>query len=72
MGDAGVEKEKDILKHYNLQDIDFLKIGHYGSNTSSSKHFINTINPRYSLISVGKNNRYDHPNNKVLNILSNS
>ena len=72
MGDAGVEKEKDILKIYNLQNIDFLKVGHHGSNTSSSKHFINNINPKYSLISVGKNNRYGHPKNSVLNTLKTS
>ena len=72
MGDAGVEKEKDILKKYNLEDIDFLKVGHHGSDTSSSKIFIDNINPKYSLISVGKNNRYGHPKKSVLNTLSNS
>ena len=72
MGDAGVEKEKDILVKYNFKDIDFLKIGHHGSNTSSSEYFINEINPKYSLISVGKNNRYGHPKKEVLEILKNS
>ena len=72
MGDAGVEKEKDILKKYNLKNIDFLKVGHHGSNTSSSKHFINQIKPKYSLISVGKNNRYGHPKEEVLNNLEQS
>ena len=72
MGDAGVEKEKDILEKYNISDIDFLKVGHHGSNTSSSELFINSINPKYSLISVGKNNRYGHPKDEVLDILSNS
>ena len=62
MGDAGVNKEKDILAKYNISDIDFLKVGHHGSKTSSSKDFINSINPKYSIISVGKNNRYGHPN----------
>ena len=72
MGDAGVEKEKDILDKYNLSDIDVLKVGHHGSKTSSSKKFINEINPKYSIISVGKNNRYGHPNKEVLNNLENS
>ena len=72
MGDAGIEKEKDILEKYNLKDIDFLKVGHHGSNTSSSKYFIDKINPKYSLISVGKNNRYGHPNDNVLKNLKNS
>lgn len=72
MGDAGIEKEKDILKKYNLNNIDFLKVGHHGSNTSSSKEFINNINPKYSIISVGKNNKYGHPKENILDILKNS
>ena len=72
MGDSGVEKEKDILNKYNISGIDVLKIGHHGSKTSSSKEFINEINPNYSIISVGKNNRYGHPNKEVLNNLSDS
>lgn len=72
MGDAGTIKEKDILKDYEILNIDILKVGHHGSNTSSSIEFINSINPKYSLISVGKNNRYGHPKEKVLETLSNS
>ncbi len=72
MGDAGVDKEKDILDKYNISDIDVLKVGHHGSKTSSSKEFINKINPKYGVISVGKNNRYGHPNKEVLNNLENS
>ena len=72
MGDSGIEKEKDILNKYNLSDIDVLKAGHHGSKTSSGKSFINEINPKYSIISVGKNNRYGHPNKEVLNNLKDS
>ena len=72
MGDAGVDKEKDILNEYSIEDIDFLKVGHHGSDTSSSKEFINEINPKYWIISVGKNNRYGHPNKEVLENLSKS
>lgn len=72
MADAGIEKEKDILDKYNLINIDYLQVGHHGSNTSSSKEFINSINPKYSLISVGKNNRYGHPNKETLKNLKNS
>ena len=72
MGDAGIEKEKDILEKYNISNIDVLKVGHHGSKTSSDKNFINEINPKYSIISVGKNNRYGHPNKEVLNNLNNS
>ncbi|MEE3342872.1 MAG: DNA internalization-related competence protein ComEC/Rec2 [Bacilli bacterium] len=72
MGDASLTTEKEILNKYNLPDIDVLKVGHHGSKTSSSKEFINEINPKYSIISVGKNNRYGHPNKEVLNNLDNS
>ena len=70
MGDAGVEKEKDILEKYNISDIDVLKVGHHGSKTSSDKKFIDEIKPKYSIISVGKNNRYGHPNKEVLDTLN--
>ena len=72
MGDAGIEKEKDILEKYNISNIDVLKVGHHGSKTSSGKSFINEIKPNYSIISVGKNNRYGHPNKEVLNTLEDS
>ncbi len=72
MGDAGVEKEKDILEKYNISDIDVLKVGHHGSKTSSDKKFIDEIKPKYSIISVGKNNRYGHPNKEVLDTLNDS
>ena len=72
MGDAGVEVEEDLIEKYNLQDIDILKVGHHGSKTSSSKNFIDEINPKHSIISVGKNNRYGHPNDVVLDNLEDS
>ena len=72
MGDASTTTENEILDKYNLPDIDVLKVGHHGSRTSSSKEFIDEINPKYSIISVGKNNRYGHPNKEVLNNLKES
>ena len=72
MGDASTVVEQDLLSKYNLKDIDFLKIGHHGSKTSSSKEFITKTNPKYSIISVGKNNRYGHPNKEVLENLKDS
>ena len=71
-GDAGIEVEEDLIEKYNLQDIDVLKVGHHGSRTSSSQKFIDEINPKYSIISVGKNNRYGHPNDSVLDNLGDS
>ena len=72
MGDASITTEKEILDKYNLPDIDVLKVGHHGSKTSSSIEFINEIKPNYSIISVGKNNRYGHPNKEVLENLRDS
>lgn len=69
MGDAFIVNGKDILKKYNMSNIDFLKVVHHGSSISSSKEFINRIKVKYSLISVGKNNRYGHPKESVINIL---
>ena len=72
MGDASITTEREIIENYNLPDIDVLKVGHHGSKTSSGEYFINEINPKYSIISVGKNNRYGHPNKEVLENLKNS
>ena len=72
MGDASSTTEKELMSIYNLSDIDVLKVGHHGSRTSSSIEFINEINPVYSIISVGKNNRYGHPNKEVLDALEES
>ena len=72
MGDAPKSVEEQIIKKNNLNNIDLLKVGHHGSNTSSSKNFIGHIKPKYSIISVGENNKFGHPNKEVLNNLSGS
>lgn len=72
MGDAPKSVEDSIVKNYNIGKVDILKVGHHGSNTSSGKYFINNINPSYSIISVGVNNKYGHPNNETLLNLNNS
>lgn len=72
MGDASINTEDNLLENYNLNNISILKVGHHGSNTSSSKDFISQINPSISLISVGENNIYHHPNKEVTNNLSKS
>lgn len=69
MGDAGVEREKDILEKYDLKNIDILKVGHHGSDSSSSKEFIERINPKECIIPVGANNKYGHPKKSVIDTL---
>ena len=72
MGDSGKIVENYLLKNAVLGKVDILKVGHHGSKTSSGKEFIESIKAKYSIISVGKNNRYGHPNKEVLNILEGS
>ena len=71
MGDASIKNEMELINKYKL-NIDILKVGHHGSNTSSDETFIKSINPKYSIISVGKNNKYNHPNKEALNNLKKS
>ncbi len=72
MGDASIKEEKQIIKDYNLEDIFILKVGHHGSKTSTCEQFIEYINPKYSIISVGEDNKFGHPNKEVLKILKDS
>ncbi len=68
MGDASKNEEKELLKENILSDV--IKIGHHGSNTSSDKTFLKTVNPEYAIISVGRNNRYNHPSKETLKTLN--
>lgn len=65
-GDAEEDVEGEVLsKSFNLKS-DVLKIGHHGSSTSTSKNFLDRVNPGITIISVGKENSYGHPSNKTL------
>ena len=66
MGDSSFMVESNIIKNYQLSKMDFLKVGHHGSKTSSSKEFINYTKPWYAFISVGRKNKYGHPNKETL------
>lgn len=57
-----------ISNNYNLKS-DVIKIGHHGSSTSSSLNFLKAVNPSIAIISVGKNNKYDHPSAQTLTYL---
>ena len=72
LGDISTTVEEELIKKYNLQEITVLKVGHHGSKTSTSKNFIAITKPKYSVISVGQNNRYNHPNEEVLKTLNDS
>lgn len=68
MGDASKEVEENIIKDVPDLKCDYLRVGHHGSDTSSSKNFISYISPKEAIISVGEN-RYGHPHLEVLSIL---
>ncbi len=71
MGDAPVKIEKNILKNYPELDCDVLKVGHHGSNTSTSEEFLEKVSPKEAIISCGVNNMYGHPNDEVIDRLEN-
>ena len=67
-GDAESITEQDMINQNKLVDVDVLKVGHHGSDTSTTQAFLNKVKPEYSVISVGKNS-YGHPKASVLNRL---
>ncbi|WP_207233209.1 ComEC/Rec2 family competence protein [Holzapfeliella floricola] len=70
-GDLEKDQELAILKKYKNLKVDYLKLGHHGSRTSSSFEFLKQLNPGYAFISAGKNNRYHHPHQETISALSN-
>ncbi|MCQ2773074.1 MAG: hypothetical protein MJ238_07395, partial [Bacilli bacterium] len=68
MGDAPSSIEEAILLDHPDLDCDIIKVGHHGSDTSSSFEFIKVITPSEAIISVGAKNKYGHPMDSVLNI----
>ncbi|GAA0340960.1 hypothetical protein GCM10008967_34110 [Bacillus carboniphilus] len=69
-GDISKEKEQTIIRRYPNLKADVLKVGHHGSNTSTSNIFLRKLNPSYALISVGRKNWYGHPHKEVLERLA--
>lgn len=67
MGDLPQDREKELIRKYNLGQIYALKVGHHGSKTSSNIEFLKTINPNLAIISSGRNNRYNHPAKETIN-----
>jgi len=69
MGDAETPVEKRLIEENINFDCDVLKVGHHGSNSSSSKTFLDIATPQYAVISVGSDNNYGHPHADVLSRL---
>lgn len=68
-GDASIKSEEYILKNYDIPKIDILKAGHHGSKTSTSEELVKKINPKLALISVGKENKFNHPSKETIDTL---
>lgn len=68
MGDAEELSEKEILEDIHA---DVIKIGHHGSDTSTSSDFLQRVSPKIAVISVGKDNPYGFPDENILNRLKN-
>lgn len=69
MGDLPIAQEQTLLSMYPNLSADIVKIGHHGSKTSTSEQFLKQIAPKIAIISVGKHNRYHHPNSEVITCL---
>lgn len=69
-GDAEDVSEKEMLSKGLDLKVDVLKVGHQGSKSPSCDEFLNAVNPKYAVISVGKDNDYGHPNKESLQRLS--
>jgi len=72
MGDAPISVEKQMMKKYRQIPCDILKVGHHGSDTSTSDEFVKFLSPKEAIISAGKNNKYGHPHKSVIQTLKNN
>lgn len=69
-GDAEKDVEAEIIKNDEDISSNVLKVGHHGSNTSTSKNFLDKVNPSIGIISVGEDNSYNHPNKETIKLLT--
>jgi competence protein ComEC len=67
-GDSTIYNEVDLVSVYGKGlHSNLLKLGHHGSNTSSSDTFIESVNPKYAVVSAACDNNYNHPHPDVIN-----
>lgn len=70
--DISSKIEKKIINKYETLNVDILKVAHHGSKSSTCNEFILHTSPEYGIISVGENNYYGHPNENVIETLTNN
>lgn len=68
-GDAELQAEKDYTKYLINRDIEILKVGHHGSDTSTSENLLEIVKPEIAVISCGEGNKYGHPKQETLDKL---
>lgn len=68
-GDISEQVEQEFIKNFPNLTIDTLSVAHHGSGTSSSSFFLEVTSPNTALISVGRNNFFNHPNEQVVSRL---
>lgn len=66
MGDAETDVEGELLTSGRPLSADVIKVGHHGSNTSSSQAFLSKVDPDFAIVPCGKGNSYGHPHDEVL------
>ncbi len=71
-GDAEAVSENEMINSGYTLKSDVLKVGHHGSNTSTTSTFLKSVSPKYAVISSGKGNKYGHPHQEVLARLNNA
>lgn len=72
VGDAEEETLEQVIAQGFVGQCNIYKVGHHGSKVACSEEEIDALSPALALISVGKNNRYGHPNNKIISLLENN
>ncbi len=71
-GDSEEKVEKQIMSSGANIKADVIKIGHHGSNTSTSESYLQAVNPQYAIISAGIDNSYGHPSTPIIRRLVNN
>jgi competence protein ComEC len=65
-GDLEETGEVDLIKEFKMLNASILKVGHHGSNTSTSPEFLQAVDPDLAVITVGSQNRFGHPSSSVV------
>lgn len=69
-GDASEQSEKDLIDNNINMNSTVLRVAHHGSKSSTTKQFLEKVNPSYAIISVGQGNKYGHPDKQVTDLIS--